>query len=75
MSDTQKFQLVKAKQDALMDLAGLAVFAAITYFVLNPTAYDRVTMAVNDKLNRVSHWIGVWQTRLSIRSLPETDGS
>lgn len=73
MSEAQKFQLVKSKQDAILDVTGLVAFAGIFYFVLNPDAYDRVTLAVNARLNAISHWLSVAQTRLSIRSLPETD--
>lgn len=75
MDTPQKFQIVKGKQDAIMDVAGLIVFGGIFYFVLNPDAYDKVTMAVNGRLNAVTQWLSVWQTRLSIRSLPETDES
>lgn len=73
MPEKQQLELLKSKRDLAMDVGTLAIFCVVVYFVLNPDAYDRVTMAVNSRLNAISHRLSVWQTRLSIRSLPETD--
>lgn len=70
---TQKVQLTKSKRDAALDITSLLVFGTMLYFVLNPEKYDAVTTAFTNGFNRLSHTISVWQTRLSIRSLPETD--
>lgn len=70
---TQKVQLLKSKRDAALDLVSLGVFVSMIYFVMNPEKYDRVTNAVSMRVRAVEHWMSVVQTRLSIRSLPETD--
>ena len=69
----QKVQLVKAKADAMVDVASLGVFAVVAYFVLNPGAYDRATAAVQRVGNAIMHRLSIWQAAVSIRSLPETD--
>jgi hypothetical protein len=75
MSDTptQRFQIIKSKRDAVMDLASLAVFVTMVYFVMNPDKYDQITDAISSRLGKVSHWFSILQTKLSIQSLPETD--
>lgn len=74
MNAPQKIQLIRSNRDAVMDLTSLAVFGVMIYFVLNPEKYDRVTQAALDRIGKVTHRISVWQTKLAIRSLPETDG-
>lgn len=74
MTETQKFQLLKSKRDAALDLVSLGVFTLMVYFVMNPDKYDRMTDAVSARVRAVEHWMSVVQTKLSIRSLPETDG-
>lgn len=71
--EPQKFQLSKSKRDAAIDLVSLALFTGMIYFVLNPDSMDKITGTVSAGLNKLTHKVGVWQTRLSIRSLPETD--
>jgi hypothetical protein len=73
MSEAQKFQLVKGKRDAILDLASLGVFLGMAYFALNPDKYDRVTDAVSTRIRKIENWLSVMQTKMSIRSLPETD--
>jgi hypothetical protein len=74
MTEPQKFQLMKSKRDAIIDSASLVMFGAMVYFVMNPDKYDRVTDALTKRLGKLEHWLSVVQTKLSIRSLPETDG-
>lgn len=73
--EPQKFQLTKSKRDATIDLVSLAMFSGMIYFVLNPDAFDKLTGVFNVGLSKLTHRVGVWQTKLSIRSLPETDDS
>lgn len=73
MTEPQKFQLMKSKRDALIDSASLLVFTGMVYLVMNPDKYDRITDALNTRLGKIEHWLSVMQTKLSIRSLPETD--
>lgn len=73
MSEKQQLELSKSRRDLAMDMGTMSAFCVVMYFVLKPDAYDRVTMAINSQLNSISHRISIWQTRLSIRSLPETD--
>lgn len=73
MNAPEKIQLIRSNRDAAMDVASLAAFSVMVYFVLNPDHYDRVTQAALAKINSVTHYISVWQTKLAIRSLPETD--
>lgn len=72
MNTPQKIQLIRSNRDAVMDVTSLAVFGVMLYFVLNPEKYDRVTQAVQERLDKLTHKLSVWQTRLAIRSLPET---
>lgn len=74
MTETQKFQLLKSKRDAALDLTSLGAFTLMVYFVMNPDKYDRMTDAVSAHVRAVEHWLSIMQTKLSIRSLPETDG-
>lgn len=74
MTEPQKFQLMKSKQDAIVDLTTLLVFVGVVYFVMNPDKYNGVTEALTKRLGKLEHWLSVLQTKLSIRSLPETDG-
>jgi hypothetical protein len=69
----QKVQLTKSTRDAAIDMVSLGLFVTMIYFVMNPDAYDRVTEAVATSLEKLTHRLSVWQTKLSIRSLPETD--
>jgi hypothetical protein len=73
MIETQKIQILKSKRDALLDVGSLAFFVGVVYFAMNPDKYDRVTSAVTARVQKLEHWMSVVQTRLSIRSLPETD--
>jgi hypothetical protein len=73
MTQPQQFQLVKNRQDAIMDIASFMVFLTLLYLVINPEKYNRMTAAVMARYNAVLHRLSVWQTKLSIRSLPETD--
>lgn len=73
MSEPQRLQLSKSKKDAALDLTSLLVFTGMVYFVLNPDAYNRVTTAISTRFGALAHKLSVWQTKLSIRSLPETD--
>jgi hypothetical protein len=73
MSDLQKMQLFKSKRDAALDLASLGVFAGMVFFVMNPTKYDQMTEAISRHLSAIENWLSVLQTKLAIRSLPETD--
>lgn len=75
MTETQKFQLMKSKRDAIIDSVSLLVFAGMVYFVINPDKYDQMTEALGRRLGKLEHWLSVMQTKLSIRSLPETDGN
>lgn len=74
MTEPQKFQLMKSKRDAIVDTVSLLVFVSMVYFVMNPEKYDRMTDALNQRIGKLEHWLSVVQTKLSIRSLPETDG-
>lgn len=74
MTDTQKIQLLKSKWDAALDLIALGVFVGVTYFAMNPDKYDRVTNAISARIHAVENWLSVMQTKMSIRSLPETEG-
>jgi hypothetical protein len=69
----QKVQLTKSTRDAAIDIMSLGLFVTMVYFVMNPDAYERVTEAAANKLEKLTHRLSVWQTKLSIRSLPETD--
>ena len=73
MSEAQKIQLLKSKRDAALDLVALGVFIGMTYFAMNPDKYDRVTEAIATRVRAVENWLSVMQTKMSIRSLPETD--
>lgn len=73
MNAPQKIQLIRSNRDAIMDVASLAVFGTMIYFVLNPEKYDQMTQAALAHLNKLTHRLSVWQTKLAIRSLPETD--
>jgi len=73
MNPPQRIQLTKSHRDAALDVLSLGIFATMLYFVLNPDAYNQVTEAVSVKLDKITHRLSVWQTKLSIRSLPETD--
>jgi hypothetical protein len=74
MTEPQKFQLMKSKQDAIIDSLALLMFVSGVYFVINPDKYNRMTDALSKRLGKMEHWLSVFQTKLSIRSLPETDG-
>lgn len=74
-NEPQKMQVSKAKRDAILDLVSLGVFTGMVLFVLYPDAFDWVTSKANEKLNKLTYRLSVWQTKLSIRSLPETDES
>lgn len=73
MSDAQKIQLLKSKQDAMIDLVSLGILTGIVYFTFNPDKYDRVTSAISARIRALEHWLSVAQAKMSIRSLPETD--
>jgi TRAP-type C4-dicarboxylate transport system substrate-binding protein len=73
MSAAQKVQLIRGNRDVAMDIVSLAVFGVMVFFVLNPEKYDRVTETVQGAINKVANTVEVWQTRLAIRSLPETE--
>ena len=73
MTEPQKFQLMKSKRDAALDLASLGAFCVMAYFVMNPEKYDRMTDSVSARFHAVEHWLSVLTTKLAIRSLPETD--
>lgn len=75
MIDSQKIELIKGKRDMMMDGGGLIVFTIMVYLVLNPHVYDAITNAINRRINSITYRVSVWQTRLAIRSLPETDDS
>lgn len=71
--NAQKIQLIRSNRDAIMDVASLAAFGVMLYFVLNPDQYDRVTQTAQNWINGLTHKLSVWQTKLAIRSLPETE--
>ena len=73
MNTPQKIQLIRSNRDAIMDVTSLAAFSVMIYFVLNPDKYDKITQAAQERLNKLTHTLSVWQTKLAIRSLPETD--
>lgn len=73
MSQPETVRLVRAKQDTIMDAAGAAVFALALYFVINPDKYNRLTEAISARIDAMLHRLSIWQTKLSIDSLPETD--
>lgn len=73
MTEPQKFQLMKSRRDAAIDLLSLVVFSGMVYFIMNPDRYDQVTDGLSKRLGKLEHWLSVVQTKLSIRSLPETD--
>lgn len=75
MTETQRVELNKSKRDMVMDGTSLAVFSIMVYLVLNPEKYDAITEAIHRRANAIAHRISVWQTRLAIRTLPETDDS
>ena len=75
MNDQTKIQLTRNKRDAIIDIISLIVFTAMVYFVFNPGGFDWLTRTVSNKIEKMTHQFSVWQTKLSIRSLPETDES
>ena len=70
---THRMELSKSRKDTLLDTASMVVFVGLIYFVMNPEAYDRVMNAAEQGLAKLTNHLSVWQTRLSIRSLPETE--
>lgn len=73
MSEAQKIQLLKSKRDAALDLVSLGFFIGVVYFAMNPDKYDRMTEAISARVQAIENWLSVVQTKMSIRSLPETD--
>lgn len=73
MSDPQRVQLFKSKRDAAIDIAALAMFTGMIYLVMNPNACEKASDALDRFANKMAYRVSVWQTKVAIRNLPETD--
>ena len=69
---TQRIELVKGPQEAVLNVISALITVGAVYLVVNPNGMEQLTDWLEKQQRKVNHKLSVWLTRSAIRSLPET---
>lgn len=69
----RKIEVTTKTDQSFTDLAAMTVTIWLTYYILDPEAFERHKAIVRGAWQKLQHQISVWQARRDIQSLPETD--
>lgn len=73
MDETRRIEIVQKQDMAVIDTLALAVSLLLTYYVLDPEAFQRHKAFISATWQKAQHRVSIWQARRDIESLPETD--
>lgn len=66
-------RVVKSSRETVAESVVMLIMAGGLYLAMNPEVADEINRTVNRWKATVIHRLSVWQTLISIRSLPQRD--
>lgn len=71
--ETRRLEVIQKTDQTMLDVAVLGLSLLLSYYLLDPSAFDRHKEFANKCYARAQHEFSVWRARRAIQSLPEVD--